>query len=100
MNKIWAKNFEGFLIERAEKELESFRQHDKKFADLKGKRAMLSLRSGEILRMLTDDERKTLEDYQETAMLLCQMEKEQVYRQGYIDCVKLVQYLKLWEAFA
>lgn len=100
MNKIWAKNFDSFLVETAEKELESFRQHDKKYSDLKGKRALLSLRSSEIIRQLTADEQKELKEYHETAILLCQMEKEEVYKQGYIDCVRLMQYLGLWEAFS
>ena len=100
MNKIWTKNFEEFLKETSEKELESYRQHNGKYDDLKGKSTRLHLRSNEILRLLSAEEQKELKEFHETAILLCQMEKEEVYRQGYIDCVRLLQYLGLWEAFA
>ena len=100
MNKIWAKNFEEFLKETSEKELESYRQHNEKYDDLKGKRALLHLRSNEILRLLSAEEQKELKEFHETAILLCQMEKEQVYRQGHIDCIHLLQYLGLLEVFS
>lgn len=99
MNKVWRENFEAYLNEAEERGLEPFRSKDKTYEAQHVQRAGLRPVCREILERLTAEEREALTAYHACSEELLRLERHESYRQGYLDCVRMLRHLGLWEVF-
>lgn len=99
MNKVWRKNFDTYLQEAEERGLEPFRTRDGAYEELRTRLAGQRRDCRDILGRLPEEEQKALKDFHACREELLQLEKHESYRQGHLDCVRLLRRLKLWEVF-
>lgn len=99
MNKVWRENFDTYLADARERGLEPFRRKDKAHETLYIRQAELRLACREILCRLTEEDQKSLTDFCACSEELLQLEKSESYRQGHLDCVRMLRHLGLWEVF-
>ena len=48
---------------------------------------------GEILNKLPSDDKKLMENHEEDVFNIAAIEQRHLYKQGYIDCIKLLKIL-------
>lgn len=97
MNKIWREHFDTYLTEARERGLEPFRRGDKAHQALCARSEELRRACREIVSRLPEEEQRTLRDFQACGDELQQLEKHESYRQGHLDCARMLRRLGLWE---
>ncbi len=85
--------FQEFMSCMIEDTLSNLKAEDAEYGSCRENERNNVKKIGEILNKLPSDDKKLMENHEEDVFNIAAIEQRHLYKQGYIDCIKLLKIL-------
>ena len=93
----FGENMSYFMTERMEESIRQLRRDCSKYDELRRTHADESRYMDEIINGLPNKEQNFTKEYCDDESRIISMERDQIYLQGYQDCIRLLAYVGILE---